>query len=200
MPRVSKRPKFVKRPAENVERVQKITPQQLDWCRFYVENGGRPTIAARAAGYKDAGASGSLCMKNPLCIAEVARRNAWVERKHELTIERVVAEYSKIAFADLGELLVEDEDGEYRIEPARMSAGHRAALTEFTSGKGGPNAKTTMKFGSKQAALDALARFLGMNNDKLEVTGTLTMAERISAGRKRASIRNTPEELEHTAT
>lgn len=45
--------------------------------------------------------------------------------------------------------------------------------------------KSKIKFASKQAALDSLARILGMFKDKVEVSGVTSLVDRVAAARKR---------------
>ncbi|KKL64978.1 hypothetical protein LCGC14_2159620, partial [marine sediment metagenome] len=49
------------------------------------------------------------------------------------------------------------------------------------------NGAFAMKIGvpSRQAALDALCRVLGLNKDKLDLSGTVSLVERLQKGRDR---------------
>lgn len=152
--------------------------------------------ALMAAGFEPS----SLRIFNlPEVRAEIDRRltmrMGWVEA---LTDERIIAEYAKIAFSSLGDLLEVAEDGSAYLDLASMSVEQRAAVAEYTVetytekeiGEGGeatehPVKRSKIKFHDKKAALDALARIRGMFKDKVEVHGAVSLIEKVQAARQR---------------
>lgn len=113
--------------------------------------------------------------------------------KNGVTVERIVQEMATIAFADITEAVRWGEalpvarpgdDGEptdeflliqgVELKPsADLPKRVTAAISEVRRTKEG----IAIKFHDKNAALDKLARHLGMFKDKLEVSGQLTLAE-----------------------
>ena len=171
----------------------------MAFVRKYLENGGRPTVAARAAGYEFPGPEGARCLKHPKIAAEIAKRTKRLEDKHNVTMDRVVKEWEKLAFTDIASLLdIDDESGEANWDLREMTVAQRSCmagfeLIEFKEGKGvfsQDKRKTKITFHNKQAALDCLARVLGGYNDSIDVNEGLSRAERVSAGRTRAAMRN----------
>lgn len=76
-----------------------------------------------------------------------------------VTPERVLREYARIAFADLRHIVEWTEQGFHIKGP--LSKADAAPIAEIggASAKGGP---TRVKLYDKKAALDAIARYLGM--------------------------------------
>lgn len=147
---------------------------------------------------------------------EIHRRRSLRSARSTVTEDRVVAEMAKLAFVNFGELLEVNEDGTAFLDLNNMTDAHRAAMTEFQveqydekkfhedenkdSDEPGtvilvPVKKSRIKFGSKQAALDSLARILGMFKDKIQVDGVTSLVERIAASRKRIHEEATKEKF-----
>lgn len=133
------------------------------------------------------------------------RQKHLASRSVRATEKNIIAEMEKLAFANQGELLEVNEDGSAYLDLSQMNDDHRAALSEYsvetyeekrledTGNEDGtydvvkvPVRKSRIKFASKQAALDSLARILGMFKDKTEVTlGVASFADRIAKARER---------------
>jgi hypothetical protein len=92
----------------------------------------------------------------PADLEDIAARAA----RLGITAERVLQEYAHIAFADLRHIVAWGPDG-FRIKsPDEMSGGDSAAISEIVPGTD-PN-RSRVKLYNKKAALDAIARHLGM--------------------------------------
>lgn len=76
-----------------------------------------------------------------------------------ITPERVLQEYAHIAFADLRHI-VEWKDGTFRIKPLNEIGDDAAAIWEIVPGSDAGHSR--VKLYDKKAALDAIARHLGM--------------------------------------
>ena len=90
-------------------------------------------------------------------------RDEIAERAERLgvTPERVLQEYARIAFADLRRFADWGPDGVVLKSTGALSAADTAAISEITtSGAGSGNYR--VKLYDKKAALDAIARHLGM--------------------------------------
>jgi phage terminase small subunit len=160
---------------------------------FFLCEGNR-SEAARRLGF---GASYSWYLfKQPVVKKEIERRQAILARKYEVSAERVIEETAFIAFSNLGDLLVTQADGSAIIDMNKLTPQMRAAISEYTvetfSEGRGKDAKEVkkyrVKFHDKKAALDSLARTMGLFNDKVTIGLEDEMIEALQAGRKRAAI------------
>ena len=92
----------------------------------------------------------------PADLEDIAARAA----RLGITAERVLQEYAHIAFADLRHIVEWGPDG-FRIKsPDEMSGGDSAAISEIVPGTDPGHSR--VKLYDKKAALDAIARHLGM--------------------------------------
>ena len=78
-----------------------------------------------------------------------------------ITPERVLEEYARIAFANLARLVEWGDEGMQFRKGGDLDKNDLAAISELveSAGKGKPY---RVKFYDKKAALDAIARYLGM--------------------------------------
>lgn len=136
------------------------------------------TQAAIRAGYSPrcARSTASAILTNPNTSRYLAERRAELAEKFEITEDRIMREYTRLAFLDIGELY--DESGD--ILPIKdMPEDSRRALTEVTSetrtlGRGDdaePVVVTKIKAADKRAALDSLSKILGMVKYRHEHSG-----------------------------
>jgi phage terminase small subunit len=162
--------------------------------------GKTKTQAMLDAGYskKTAKFEQSL-FKRPDVKAYLERRQKRLAKKFDLSQERIVAKYMQIAFGD--EVLarfkkVDEDDGSLYWDFTGATEEDLQLVqemsTEIYQDGRGPGARKIKKFkvtaADQMRALDALARHLGMFNDKVTVQGELTLVDRILAGRKRAGV------------
>ena len=142
------------------------------------------TQAAIRAGYSERSArsiAGRLLTKDNI-QREISRRQKDLQRRTEVTQERVVKELARVAFADATDYVqvetrtVEKNDGtelSYQTvtltETAELSADQRAAIAGIKQGANG----VEVKLHDKIKALELLGRHIGMFNDKLEVRATV---------------------------
>jgi len=161
-------------------------------------NGFNKAKALKDAGYSES-VSKSGCnqiFKRKDVKQYILHKQELLKKKFEVTEENVTAELAKLAFSNMGDLLVVQEDGSAYIDFNRMTAEQRAALAEFTveqymEGRGDdavPVKKTKIKMADKKGSLELLGRKLGMFNDKLKVDlHDTTIADRLRAGRLRVN-------------
>ena len=85
-------------------------------------------------------------------------------KRTEVSADRVVTEFAKIAFANMRDYLpVKGEPLDLsRIDQDRMAAVEEIAIDESVGDFGVLRRRTRLKLRDKQAALAALARHLGM--------------------------------------
>lgn len=155
------------------------------------------TQAAIRAGYspKTAAAAAARLLRNVNIQAEIARRQKDLQRRTEVTQERVVMELARVAFADATDYVQVEtriiNRGEVKVpielavhkETAELSADQRAAIASIKQGANG----VEIKLHDKIKALELLGRHIGMFNDKIEVRATV---ENPFAGLSTEELRN----------
>lgn len=149
---------------------RKLTGKQWLFCQEYIVD-LNATQAAIRAGYAPKSAviraSRLLRQENVQAAIQEAQRLAQV--RSQVTVERLVEEYAKIAFADLTDI-IRIEGGRVVIsDTATLTPAQAAALSEIHQTKDG---SIKIKLHSKQAALDSLAKTLGMFRDASVVEDT----------------------------
>ena len=161
----------------------KLTPKQMRFVdEWLIDFNGKQ--AAIRAGYsaKTAEVTAAKLLRNVKVQAEIARRQKDLQRRTEVSQERVVKELARVAFADATDYVqvetrtVEKNDGtelSYQTvtltETAELSADQRAEIAGIKQGANG----VEVKLHDKIKALELLGRHIGMFNDKLEVKATV---------------------------
>jgi phage terminase small subunit len=148
--------------------------------------------SAIAAGYKASGAivAGSRLLNRPHVKAEIERRLEKATSKADITAERVMQEYARIAFGDLRQFY--NDDGTLKAihelddDAAAALAGVDIEETIIADGAGVQRTKKIKRW-DKTKALDSLARVLSMFNDTVTVKGDF--AEKLVKARERAQKR-----------
>lgn len=159
----------------------KLTPKQMRFVDEYLVD-FNATQAAIRAGYKakTAHVIGAENLRKPKIAEEVARRQKDLQRRTEVTQDRVVKELARIAFANIADYLhvetqtrTKDDGTEVTYqtvmfnETQELSADQRAALAVVKQSVNG----FELKLHDKIKALELLGRHIGMFNDKLSLSG-----------------------------
>ena len=159
----------------------KLTPKQIRFVDEYMVD-FNATQAAIRAGYKakTAHVIGAENLRKPKIAEEIARRQKDLQKRTEISQDRVVKELARIAFADASDyacietLTYENEDG--TVSPVQivspkdtgaLSDDQRAAIAGIKQGANG----IEIKLHDKIKALELLGRHIGMFNDKLSLSG-----------------------------
>lgn len=123
-------------------------------------------------------------LQDPAVKASIEARQQQLASQFEVTKKRIVAEFAKLAFANVDDFLEIQPNGNVRIDLTKADRPRRAALARVTidefEGKPGSGMRlrrTSIKLASKQHALDSLARHLGMFIDRSEITLVDNLAE-----------------------
>nr|DAN80441.1 MAG TPA: Terminase small subunit [Caudoviricetes sp.] len=139
--------------------------------------------AAIRAGYsaKTAEATAARLLRNVKVQAEISRRQKDLQRRTEISQDRVVKELARIAFADASDYacietyMYENKDGTLSplqvVSPkdtGALSDDQRAAIAGIKQGANG----IEIKLHDKIKALELLGRHIGMFNDKLSLSGS----------------------------
>lgn len=158
----------------------KLSPKQTRFVKEYVVdlNG---TKAAIRAGYseKTARHQATRLLSKAHIQAAITDEQAKLTRKIEVTAERVVAEYAKIAFSDIRDIAFWTREVVLAKKSDELPPEVGAAVAEVSvTAKG-----VKVKMHDKKGALDSLSRHLGLFHDKLEasVTGDITLANLVKA-------------------
>lgn len=127
------------------------------------------TQAALRAGYAKSAArvTATKLMKRPPVRAAIEAALQKVAKKAEVTVERIVAEYARIGFADPRKAVAWAGNVVTAKASTELDDDAAACIAEVSQTKDG----IRIKFHSKTAALDSLAQHLGMFPNKLELTG-----------------------------
>lgn len=128
-------------------------------CRFVEEYliDLNATQAAARAGYNPRG--GWLLLKRPAVRAAVAAAMAARSRRTEITADRVLDEYARIAFADPRRFVSWDGGGVTLRPSADLTDDEAGAVAEVVDGGRGA---ARVKLYDKITALAAIARHLGL--------------------------------------
>jgi phage terminase small subunit len=180
------------------EATQRLSMQQERFVHEYLaEIPHNATAAYARAGYRTTGqaarAASSRLLKQPAIQAAIAAIRAKDAEKFEVTRERVLQEYAKIAFADPRRFFAEDGTLKH---PSQLDDATAAALEQFeveeeyigeapdTELEGQPHggalkrshARTLaigrtakIKWSSKRAALDSIVKLMGYAKDETPV-------------------------------
>mgnify|MGYP000964449099 CR=1 FL=1 len=138
----------------------KLTAKQIRFVDEYLVD-FNATQAAIRAGYskKTAAFIGAENLKKPKIAEEIARRQKDLQRRTEVTQDRVVKELARVAFADASVVCVTDFD--------KLTEDQRAAIQGIKP----TNFGWEIKLCDKIKALELLGRHIGMFNDKLSLSG-----------------------------
>lgn len=158
-----------------------LTPKQARFVEEYLID-LNATAAARRAGYSEKMADkiGSQLLGKTRVAEAIQAAMDERSKRTGITQDRVLQEYAKIAFLDPRRFY--DATGNL-IPVHKLPEDVAAALagmdvvTERTGKDADGNSEFAtvrkIKFTDKKAALDSVARHLGMFNDKLELSGSL---------------------------
>ena len=106
---------------------------------------------------------------------------------NEVTVERVVREFARLAFVDVRKLVNEDGTPKKLHELDEDTARAVAGVDIVTQGNAelGVGQVTKYKLADKRASLADLGRFLKMFVDRVEVSGSISIAETLRAAREK---------------
>ncbi len=150
----------------------RLTDRQRRFVEEYLVDCNAARAAARA-GYSPKGAekTGYRLKKVPAvrealdAAFEVKRQGTEVDR------ERIIRELARIAFADISEFAVWDEQGLTFKEAAVLSTEQTACVAEVAESGSGGTKKLRIKLHSKTKAIEALCRLLGLYDEKGKAAG-----------------------------
>jgi len=124
--------------------------------------------AAVDAGYKEKTSKKRawLLLQEPEIKAAVEKRQDEICKKLGITRERILREYARLAFADIGNVMSWDCSGVLLEDSKKLKPEFRAAVAEVTETKTKDGGSTRLKMHDKKGPLDALAKALGILADR----------------------------------
>lgn len=177
-----------------------FTEKQLSFCREYTLFPENAAQAAKRAGYNDYTHVGAHLLRNPRIQAKIAEYRTLLTSQTKITKDRVLQELAAIAFANLRNFVTVDPlSGETILDLEKISDTDAAALQEIsiTDSQGRVKIKTSkIRLADKTAALEKLGKHLGLFNDKLEISGGLSLQRLIESSFEQpvpVQIENKPE-------
>ena len=122
------------------------------------------TLAAVRAGYAERGAAvtGSRLIRKPNVEYWIAEAQKLKARSREVTNERVIEEYRRIAFAQTTDMVTLKGGWVMINDTESLTTEQKSAISQIRQKKDG---ELEVKFYDKQKALEALAKYLGLFSD-----------------------------------
>lgn len=164
------------------------------FCRSYVTS-LNATSAAIEAGYskKTAKQQGSRLLTNVDIKARIANLSKEQLDKLDSSMESVLAAVNGLAKSNILDYATVDAGGQLNIDLGRMTREQAACVQEIsvdTTGGSGDGERrqvlrTRIRLWDKTKALDMQMRHHGQYNDKLELSGTVGLADKLADIRKR---------------
>ncbi len=157
----------------------KLTPKQEKFCQKYIETGNaseayRQSYDAGKMKPETINRNAHAQLGNSKIAARIGELKLKLEKRHEITVDRVLKEYGKLAFLDIRKAF--DEFGNLR--PLHTMDDDTAAAIagldveeRILAGESGDAEMISVrvkkiKLSDKRASLDSIARYLGMFKDK----------------------------------
>jgi len=154
----------------------KLTPRNRKFIDNYI-NSGVQTRAYIEAGYSENGAeqSASKLLTNPFIIVQIEKRRLEIAEANNITAAKIINEQAKIAFLTSDDVFtfskvkIKTKDSPLGIYQGVVilrphSELSEAALASISSIKETQNG-IEIKLYDKQKSLDALAKYVGLNNE-----------------------------------
>lgn len=142
---------------------EKLTDKQQRFCDEYLVDFNGTQAAIRAGYSKNtANEQAARLLANVSIQGQIKSKQNKVANKLEITVERVLQEYARIAFSDITTLYA--EDGSFK-KFQDMTADERAVLSslEVEEDKEGIGFTRKVKVWDKKGALDSICKVLGYN-------------------------------------
>jgi phage terminase small subunit len=175
----------------------KLTDREVQIINYYFGAANfNKTVACRMAGVPHAMQSSYRIFAKETVRKEIERRQKVIQKKHDLSYDNVMAEMAKIAFSNIAEFMDWDEEtGEFvgiglnSEQMEQIAALGEVTVETYVEGRNEDAEvvkRVKIKPYNKLAALEAIIRHAGLSKDKIEVTGELSLVDRLRAGRERA--------------
>lgn len=157
---------------------QRLSPKMKALVDALLVPGTTQKEAAIKAGYPERSATSQAAwiLERPQVKKYMAERQAKLQAKHDITLDRVIREFASIAFANMADYIESDEQDRPRFMGiSKIARDKTGVITELTldvrkeyEGRGNERQEVAtvdrikFKLADKVKALDALGRHLGM--------------------------------------
>lgn len=155
-----------------------MTDKMVKFCEEYLIDLNASQAIIRA-GYSDKNTdvTGAQNLVKPSIARYIAYLREKQSKRTEVTTDRIIAEYAKIAFQNMGDVL--DPDGKMK-NLNEWSRDDLAAVSEITEDiiggdTEGPVTKRKVKMVDKQRALDALSKHRGLFTENIHLSGSIDL-------------------------
>jgi phage terminase small subunit len=152
----------------------KLSNKQKLFVSEYIANKFNAGAAAVAAGYSPGGARAWAChlLGDPLIQEELAKQQAALARRVEITQEMVVEELRRVGFSNIRDYLSFDANGVCLRNSEEIPEDKLAAVAEVSETTALNGGSIRLKLHNKLEALNGICRVLGFNApEKKEHTG-----------------------------
>lgn len=169
------------RPKKKVKRAGNLRARFVD--EFMIDRNG--SEAAKRAGYaaRSAGVTACRLLKDTKILAEINKRSAEQTTRLQITSDRIMQEYERLALLDPLDLFKPDGSlkdlADIPEDARRAIGGIDIRQLKDIEIPGGVIAASIhkIKLVDKKGALDSLAKILGMMKDRVEITGEITLGK-----------------------
>jgi len=168
-----------------------LTPKQDAFCLYYLETSNASVAYRRAyevaptTKAETVNRNAHAVLRATKIAARIAELRAGLQQRHSVTVDRVVGEYAKLAFANMLDYVTRLPDGTARLDLTKVTPEQMTAVQEMTfetvlssdphataaaaaePGEDGKTPrvavlKTKFKLHDKKGSLDSLGKHLGM--------------------------------------
>lgn len=119
--------------------------------------------------YTTAGRNAVNVMRRPHVAQAIAERRVEQAQNVEVTVERVLREYARIAFSDIRRYMRVSADGVAMKDSDQWTEDEAAAVAEVSETRTENGGSIRVKLHSKMDALGALGKHLGMFNERIDI-------------------------------
>ncbi len=131
--------------------------------------------AYEAAGYRPNKSHAYKLRWKPQVAERIEEIQIKAAEKAGVTVERIVFELAKIAFANAGDYFVWGPNG-VTINPSEdLTEDQRSVIAEVSETRSETGGSIKLKLSDKQSALEKLGRHLGMFKEKVELSGQIDL-------------------------
>lgn len=170
---------------------ERLKPKQQAFVRHYIETQD-PMEAALRAGYAQTYAQqvvydwlpprmdgrGNNRRQRPLTLIQeaIVEKRREVGERVEASAEKVLAELAQIGFASMTDFATWDNDDVFLIASDQLPPGMAACVQEVEVKENREGRRVKIKLYNKMDALDKLARFFGLYNERSSETSAEQLA------------------------
>lgn len=139
------------------------------------------TTAAKRAGYSinTATETGYQLLKTAAVQKAIEESNEATAKSLGITRERILQELLAIGLSNLKHIVTQDEQGNTDVNLAHLDDGIASPITEISVSHKKGKRDVRVKTADKQAALVSIMKLMGWSNEKLEITGKVSLEQLI---------------------